>query len=208
MAACWYTRPRCLASSMTTNDSTEEKFLGPTPADVPLDYLPTRELTDEQFERAKDIARARSRSYEQIEGGQICGDQTNFDAHLTGTVGEVAFAVETGSHVDDTVYQDGDDGYDFRFGALTIDTKTTATHVERPSLLVPVEPTPTANLYFFLHRIDTRTVRFIGFATRFGVTDRTPVREPGDILNYVIPQNELWLPPGIEAVLADDSLVR
>jgi len=190
---------------MSKNDLSEEKALGPTPADVPVDHLPTIELTDTQFQRAKQIARSRSNSYDDINGGRICGDQTSIDAHLTGVVGEMGYAIETDSCIDNSVYEYGDGGHDFQSGSITIDVKTTSTHLERPSLIVSVEPEPTADLYFLLHRIDKHTVRIIGFATRATVIVRKPVRKPGDTLNYVIPRDELWLPPGLEEPLDDDT---
>ncbi len=188
---------------MINNDPSEQKPLGLTPADVSLNLLPTVELTDEQFDRAREIAHSRNKSYERIDGGRICGDQTSFEAHLTGVVGEMAIAIQTGRCIDESIYQYGDGGSDFQ-DSVEIDAKTTTTHVERPSLIVPVEPSPTADLYHLLHRIDTRTVRIIGFATHATVTDRTPVREPGDSLNYFVPPDELWLPPEIREDLGED----
>jgi hypothetical protein len=190
---------------MRDNDPTEDKPLGPTPADVPLNRLPTVELTETQFQRAKEIARERSRSYEKIDGGRLCGGQTSLEAHLTGIVGELGYAIESDSCIDDSIYEYGDHGHDFRSSSLTIDCKTTSTHLDRPSLIVPVEPEPTADLFFLLHRIDTRTVRIIGFATYATVTDRTLSRKPGDALNYVIPQGDLWLPPGLEETPDDEA---
>jgi len=190
---------------MTNNDPSEEKPLGPTPADVPINRLPTVELTDKQLQRAKEIARSRSQSYASINGGRVCGDQTSIEAHITGVIGEMGYAIDTDSCIDGSVYQYGDNGYDFESGPITIDTKTTSTHLDRPSLIVPVEPEPTADLFFLLHRIDTRTVRIIGFATYATVTDRTPAQKPGDALNYVIPQGDLWLPPGLEKTPDDEA---
>lgn len=190
---------------MRENDPAEEKPLGLTPADVPIDRLPTIELTETQFQRAKTIARARKESYERINGGQVLGNQTSFDAHLTGAVGEVAFGVETGSPVDDAVYRDGDNGYDFSFGSITIDTKTTATHIERPELIVRADPEPEADVYFLLHRVDSRTIRVVGYTTGRVVKNRTPRRSPSVTLNYVVPQEELRLLPGLEETIVGDS---
>lgn len=191
---------------MNKYDPTGQKAPGPTAADVPIESLPTVELTEDQFKHAQEIAQSRSRSYDEIDGGRICGDQSGMEAHLTGVVGELAYAIRTGNSIDDTVYRYGDGGADFRNNNnIRIDVKTTATHLERPSLIVPTKPDPNADLYFSLHRIDTRTVRFIGFATRATVADHNPVRKPGDSLNYVIPQNELWLPPNLNEDRPDDS---
>lgn len=187
---------------MTRYTTVTHKIRASTPADVPVARLPVIELSESEFERAEEIAGARSQSYEEIDGGRVCGDQSSQEAHLTGAVGEVAFASATGSRVDRQIYDDGDGGFDFRFGDMTIDTKTTATHIDRPSLLVPAKPAPEADVYILLHRIGTCTVQVLGYASRAVVTDRSPIRHPGKRRNYVIPQTELRLPPGVAEDLA------
>ncbi len=182
---------------MSQNNLSREKSPGPTPADVPIEALPTVELSTAQFARAEEIAQSRSDSYIPINGGRVCGNQSSTDAHLTGVVGELAYAIHYDESIDSEIYEHGDNGYDFSPGSLTIDTKTTATHIEHPSLIVPVEPRPTADLYFFLHRIEERKVRIIGFTTLATVLDQTPIRKPGDNLNFVVPQTELRLPPDL-----------
>jgi hypothetical protein len=181
---------------MTNNDPAENKPLGPTPADVPLSKLPTVTLTDDQLRDAQRIAEARNESYDKIDGGRVCGDQTSTDAHTTGVIGELVYATRYNDEIDDSVYSYGDSGYDFS-GTITVDVKTTGTHLDRPALIVPVDPVPTADLYFLVHRIGEKTARIIGFATHATVTDQTPVRKPGTDLNYVVEQDELWLPPDL-----------
>ena len=188
---------------MSQHVPTGEKIPEPTAADVPLHAFPTVELSEEQFQRAREIAESRNQTYEPIDGGRVCGDQTSGDVHLTGVVGEMAYAALTGNDVDESTYEYGDGGYDFESGSITIDTKTTQTHIDRPSLIVPIEPEPVADLYFLLHRIDTRTVRVIGFATYGTVTNHRPIRKPGDTLNYVVPQSELHLPPTLRVKIQD-----
>lgn len=192
-----------LTSSMTDNDPPENKCLGPTPADVPLNKLPTVTLTDDKLQDAQRIAEARNRSYDKIDGGRVCGDQTSTDAHTTGVIGELVYATRYNVQIDDSVYSYGDDGYDFS-GAITVDVKTTETHIDRPGLIVPTEPAPAADLYFLVHQIGEKTGRIIGFATRATVTDRTPVRKPGNDLNYVVEQDELWLPPDLNEEHPDE----
>jgi len=189
---------------MTDNDPTEDKPLGPTPADVPLNALPVVELTDDQLQHAQRIAKARNQSYDSIDGGRVCGEQSSTEAHLTGAVGELAYAIQYDEKIDESIYAYGDGGRDFISGPITIDTKNTRTHIDRPALVVPVEPEPTADVYFLLHQIDEQTVRIIGFATIATVTDREPVRKPGDTLNYVVPQDELWLPPDLREDCPDE----
>jgi len=180
---------------MTNNDPPENKSLGPTPADVPLNKLPTVTLTDDELQDAQRIAEARNGSYDKIDGGRVCGDQTSADAHTTGVIGELVYATHYNDQIDDSVYSYGDGGYDFVSGTITVDVKTTGTHLDRPALIVPADPVPTADLYFLVHQIGEKTARIIGFATRATVTDRLPVRRPGNDLNYVVEQDELWLPP-------------
>lgn len=182
---------------MSLNNLPGEKSPGPTPADVPIEALPTVELTTAQMVRAEEIAQSRNDSYASINGGRVCGNQSSTDAHLTGVVGELAYALHYDESIDTEIYEYGDGGYDFSPGSLKIDTKTTATYINRPSLIVPVEPSPRADLYFFLHRIEERKVRIIGFATRATVVDQTPIRKPGDDLNFVVPQSDLRLPPDV-----------
>lgn len=182
---------------MRDNDPTEEKPLGQTAADVPLKTLPTVELTDDQIQQAERIANARDRSYNPIGGGRVCGEQSRTEAHRTGVIGEIAYATRYNKQIDESVYTYGDGGSDFAAGPVTIDIKNTQTHMDRPALIVPADPEPTADIYFLLHQIDTQTVRIIGFATNATVTDREPVRRPGDTLNYMVPQEELRLPPDV-----------
>ena len=182
---------------MSSNDPSEDKTLGPTAADVSVDDLPTVTLTDEQLQEAQQIAKARNESYSDIDGGRVCGDQTSTDAHITGVIGELIYATRYDAQIDDSIYSYGDDGYDFVSGPLTVDIKTTSTHIDRPALIVPTEPIPTADLFFLVHQIGERTGRIVGFATHATVVDRTAVRRPGNDLNYVVPQDELWLPPDL-----------
>jgi hypothetical protein len=182
---------------MTDNDPPGNKGLGPAPADVPLDRLPTVILTDDQLQDAQRIAEARNESYNEIDGGRVYGDQTSTDAHTTGAFGELVYATRYNAQIDDSVYARGDDGYDFTSGPLTIDVKTTGTHIDRPALIVPTDPEPIADLYFLVHRIEEEVGRIIGFATHATVVNRIAIPKPGDNLNYVVGQDELWLPPDL-----------
>lgn len=189
---------------MTDYDPFGEKPPGQTPADVPLNALPVVELTDDQLQHARRIAQARNQSYDSIDGGRVCGEQSSTDAHTTGAVGEIAYAIQYDEQVDESIYAYGDGGRDFTAGPIEIDTKNTRTHIDRPALVVPVEPEPTADVYFLLHQIGEQTVRIVGFATIATVMDREPVPKPGDTLNYVVPQDELWLPPDLQEEHPDE----
>jgi hypothetical protein len=187
---------------MTDNNSPEDKRLGPSPADVPLNELLTVELTNGQLQDARRVAEARNESYQRINGGRVCGNQTSKNAHVTGVFGELVYANQYDEQVDNSVYARGDNGYDFA-GPLTIDVKSTGTHIDRPALIVSTEPKPVADLYFLVHRIEEQVGRIIGFATRSTVVDRTAIRKPGDELNYVVEQEELWLPPDMRDQVDD-----
>ena len=182
---------------MTNNDPPGQIPSGQTAADVPIDLLPVVELTDDQYERAKQLAHRRNKSYNSIDGGRIYGSQTSADAHCTGVVGELAYAIKNGLCIDESVYEYGDTGYDLTDTGLTIDTKTTSTQLDRPDLIVPVEPAPSADLFVLLHRIAPQTVRIVGTATYADVVDQEPEKKPGNDLNFVVPQSELRLPRGL-----------
>jgi len=189
---------------MPKQEPPEDKSLGQTPADVPLDLLPVVELTDDQYNRAEQIAQDRNRPYNSISGGRVCGEQSSKGAHLTGAIGEVAYAIKNNDSVDESVYTYGDGGYDFQEGNLLIDVKTTATDMQRPSLVVPKDPEPSADLFFLLHRFDEQSVRIIGFATLATLTDRDAVPRPGDDLNFIVPQDELWTPPSLDQAAVEE----
>ncbi|MFC7028510.1 hypothetical protein ACFQH8_15980 [Halomicroarcula sp. GCM10025710] len=179
---------------MRQNESLREVSLGKTPADLPL-AAPCVKLTDQQLQDARGIAYRRSRSYESIDGGQVHGEQSYRDAHLTGVVGELAVAQLYDGRIDRDVYEHGDEGHDLIFGRTTFDVKTTkTTALSRPDLIVPVDPTPIADYYFLTHWVEEHRVRVIGYASRGTVLDREPRRFPGETLNYVVPPTELQTP--------------
>jgi len=191
---------------MPKQEPPEHKSLGQTAAEVPLDLLPVVELSDEQYSRAQQIAQQRNRSYQSIDGGRVCGQQSSEDAHLTGAVGETAYAAQNDVCIDESVYDYGDAGYDFQEGNLQIDVKTTATDMQRPSLVVPKDPEPSADLYFLLHRFEEQSVRIFGFTTLATLTERDAVPRPGDDLNFIVTQDELWSPPSLNQRVVEECL--
>ena len=168
-----------------------------SPAEVPLESLPTVELTDDQLEYARKIAERRISSYDRSKNARVCGEQTHLDAHVTGAVGEVAFALHYGSPMNTIDLPQGDNGYDFSIHGHSIDTKTTAAGMTRPDLLIPAKPKPAADLYFLLHRISDWLVRIVGYASNDQVLQSKPRHFPADIKNYVLAQDELTLPPDL-----------
>lgn len=179
-----------------THAQVEISLATTSPADVPIELLPVVEFNDDQISEAKDLARKRSNSYREIEGGQLFGDLSCSDAHLVGIVGELAIAELYGGQIDDRCHQRGDDGFDLNFGSHSVDVKTTRTQaLDRPDLLVSPHPEPCADLYFLTHWFDRNRVRIIGYATRSNVVSREPIRYPGESPNHVVPPDELLLPP-------------
>lgn len=169
---------------------------GRSPATVPLDQLPTVKFTDKGYRVAKHIAAARILSYESIDGEAAYGNQSDFDAHLTGILGEIAVATSLDGTFDDGVYIYGDDGFDVKlWGDYTGDVKTTETDLELPDLIVRSNPRPTADLYILCHRIDELTIRMIGYTDLETVLEKEPERFPGTRLNHIVPPEELWMLP-------------
>jgi hypothetical protein len=180
---------------MTRNESPREISPGPTPADVPLTDLPIIDLTAQQLKDAEQIAHQRSKSYEDIDGRRLYGEQANQDAHLTDVVGELAIAELYGGTIDREINEKGDDGHDLVFEGTTIDVKATrTTSLTRPDLIVPTDPAPAADYYYLVHWFDERCVRIIGYASRDRVLSREPEQFPGTTVNYVVPPAELFPP--------------
>ncbi len=177
---------------MTRNESYRQISRGPTPGDVPLSDLPVIELSEQRLTEARKIARQRSESYADIDGGRLHGDQTSQDAHLTGVIGELAVAELYGGSIDREIYEGGDDGYDLLFDGTSIDVKTTqTTALTRPDLIVPTDPAPTADYYYLVHWLEQDSARIVGYASQECVLDRESRCFPGATQNYVIPPTEL-----------------
>jgi len=181
---------------MIYKEPSQEVTHGPTPADISIGNLPTVKLTEQQLQRASQIARQRNDTYQKIDGGRVCGEQESYDAHLTGVVGELAVAVQYDGTIDSQTYETGDDGYDLCFGECTIDVKATRTTSRtRPNLIVSADPTPSAAFYYLTHWVEDRLVRIVGYAPQSRVLDREPRQFPGQTLNYIVPPEELFRPP-------------
>lgn len=180
---------------MSQNESTREVSLGPTPADVPISDFPVVQLTDQQLQEAKRVAFGRSESYECIDGGRVYGEQSCQDVHLTGVIGELAVAQLYDGSIDREVYDRGDGGHDLVFDQTTIDVKTTqTTALTRPDLIVPTDPSPSADYYYLVHWFETHTARIVGYTSQDCVIDREPRCFPGTTENYVISPSELAIP--------------
>lgn len=180
---------------MTRNESYRQISRGPTPGDVPLSDLPVIKLSEQKLTEARKIARQRSESYANIDGGRLHGDQTSRDAHLTGVVGELAVAELYSGSIDRGIYERGDEGYDLLFDGTSIDAKTTqTTALTRPDLIVPTHPAPPADYYYLIHWFETHSARVVGYASQDCVLDCEPRYFPGATQNYVIPPSELAIP--------------
>lgn len=151
---------------------------------------PVVTLSEQEFEICWHIAAARTLSYEGV-SDEPFGEQNQFQAHLTGTLGEAAVAQATRSQMDDAVYIYGDPGRDLDLWGHAADVKTTATHLQKPDLIIGAEQSLDAELYVLAHRISERQIRLLGWADADTVTDRQPEREPGTTLNYIVPFREL-----------------
>ena len=180
---------------MYQNEPLKKVSHGTTPVDVSLSDFPIVNLTEDQLREAKRIACHRSESYESIDGGQVYGEQSCQDVHLTGVIGELAVAQLYGGTIDREIYERGDNGHDLVFDQTTFDVKTTQTDAtSRPDLIVPVDPNPAADYYFLSHWIDDQRVRVLGYASKNTVLGCEQRRFPGSTLNYVVDHEDLQVP--------------
>ena len=175
-----------------------EKSLGLTPADVPLDALPTIELDQDDIEQVVRLAEKRNGSA--ADEGVVFGGLDSLTSHQIGLLGELAVAKLYGINVDTGAYQGGDDGKDHSLLDLDIDVKTTATtKVRRPELLVCAYKPLRADLYVRAHVIDwsasSACVRIIGCASTEIVEEQTPRCHPGSTKNYVVAPDEMTFLP-------------
>lgn len=175
------------------HDSDKDRDRPPAPTDVDIDTLPVETLSDRLYRLAKLIAEARSITYEPISGGEIYGEQSSTDAHLTGAVGEIGVQKFIGK-IKQPIFLHGDPGYDLISDGSRLDVKSTATHMRIPDLLVPADQELVADVFFLAHRIEPQKIRLIGWAPRHVVAEREPKAFPGNSLNYVVPPEELYRP--------------
>ena len=179
---------------MTQKHLSREKSLGLTPADVPLEALPTVELDQEDIQRALRLAEKRNGSA--IDEGVVFGDRDALTSHQIGLLGELAVAELFGIDLDTGTYRWGDNGKDHSLFGLDIDVKATATKkVRRPELLVCADKPLRAELYVRAHVIDwdssSASVRIVGCATKETVEDQIPRCHPGSTKNYVVAPDEM-----------------
>ena len=182
--------------SMTQESLHRDESLGLTPADVPLEALPTVELTTEDIQRALELAEKRNGSYKAIDGGVVFGNQDALTSHQIGLLGELAVAKLYGIDLDTSTYRWGDNGKDHSLFGTDIDVKTTATKkIRLPELLVRSDKPLRAELYIRAHVIDwdssSARVRIIGCAAKKTVEDQNPRCHPGSTKNYVVAPDEM-----------------
>lgn len=159
-----------------------------------VEDFPVVELDDQEIEITKAIAYLRTYTYEDINGGVVHGDQSPFEAHFVGAMGEIAVAKylpSTSITQIDTLHENGDGGFDLQADGTTIDVKTTQTNLRVPDLIVPETPHPSAERFILAHRFAGQKIRLMGSADRDVVLDH-PVREaPSDRRNYWVPAENL-----------------
>lgn len=143
---------------------------------------------------AKGIAKLRELVYEEIDGGTLYGSQSSYEAHLKGSMGELAVAQFLEDlHIEDVtaLHPYGDPGWDLSLNGGTIDVKCTGSSYPLPDLIVPAEPEPRADIYVLTHRISRQSVRLVGLATQEQVLMQPARREPGEELNHIVPPEDL-----------------
>lgn len=155
-----------------------------------IEDCPIVQLTEQEYEIGYHIAAARSISYEGVPE-ETFGTQDRFQAQLTGVLGEMAVAKATRSELDDRIYVRGDPGHDLCISGHPSDVKSTATHIQKPDLIVGVDQQFAAEIYVLAHRVGKREMRLLGWAGVDEVTDRQPERKPGTTRNYIVPFREL-----------------
>ena len=190
---------------MSKKHLAREKSLGLTPADVPLEALPTVELTTEDIQRALELAEKRNDSYKAIDGGLVFGNRDALTSHQIGLLGELAVAKLYGIDIDGSTYQRGDDGKDHSLFGVDIDVKATATEKVRcPDLLVRSDKPLRAELYIRAHVIDwdssSARVRIIGCASQEKIKEQTPDDQLFDVPNYIVNPEEMSFLPMLQPI--------
>jgi hypothetical protein len=155
-----------------------------------IEDCPVVSLSEQEFEICRHIAAARTISFQGV-SEEPFGSQDQYQAHLTGVLGEAALAQITRSEMDDAIYVYGDPGHDLKLWGHDSDVKCTATHLQKPDLIIGARQDLDAEIYVLAHRISERQIRLLGWAGEETITDRQPKRAPGSSLNYIVPFREL-----------------
>lgn len=146
--------------------------------------------------------------------GDLFGDRTATQAHKIGYLGELVVAMRLNLTFSMNISKDGDKGWDHTFYSdilsdLTIDTKTTATQINQPKLVVSAEDTPPADFFVLVHlRRDNEIARIIGFRDRLSIVSREPKMWPGQSLNYVLGWDELYPPRFFYPLVRNQAVLR
>jgi len=155
-----------------------------------INDCPVVRLSEQEYQICRHIAAARTISF-QGATDEPFGEQDQYEAHLTGVIGEAAVAQAARAEMDDAIYVYGDPGHDLDLWGHETDVKCTSTHIQKPDLIIGAEHDLDAEIYILAHRIDDRKVRLLGWADEATITDRQPKPEPGTDLNYIVPFREL-----------------
>jgi len=110
------------------------------------------------------------------------------DNHLTGKLGEQAFAnhVGIGGRLDTEVRADGGDGgSDLTYRGATIDVKTVGRHRSDPALTVDAYEPLRADYYVLASRVGQTDCRLIGYAPRQFVANAPIHNYQGDPYHFV-----------------------
>lgn len=163
---------------------------------IDVDELPVINLTEKENQIIHHIAKLRNLTYQDIDGGQVVGNQSSFQAHLTGARGEFAVAkyFDGLSSYDTNVFlPHGDGGVDFYLAGEKIDVKTSATDMDVPDLLIPKNRPINSDWFVLAHVLNPSSVRIIGICSKEEVTNHPIRRAPGERRNYWIPPEDLNL---------------
>jgi len=163
-------------------------------SNVPIEELPTIELSDRWQQICYHIGKARALTYENYEGADQYNDKTLSKIHRIGVTGEIAMQILFGVEPEIYIARLGDEGFDFRSPAKnTVDVKSTKADTERPVLSVSAETEQFADVYALAHVLDWATVRPIGWVYGYEVRNRSskPFPTDEDKDSYVVKHDEL-----------------
>lgn len=181
-----------MSTQITTPD---QPTVTPRLGDLPDVTLPGCTIDENWMEIARLIARARYLSFRDADCSKTYGNQSGFDAHLTGVLGEMAVKRLLEEPQEQAIHIFGDGGADLRIGQRSADVKTTTTDAARPNLVIRADQPLRAELYILAHRHGENKVGVVGYTTREVVEAREPIEWPGDTLNYVVPWEDLHVFP-------------
>lgn len=183
-------------------------LLGETPSirgtDV-FDELKTVKLTDEDYADVKGIAVARLVAYKELTEDlqdnpyidDVAGKGAE-DIYTLGVEGEKVFSKAFGVNIDRKFTNSGDSNHDFVVNGVVIETK--ATRRSPPELLVRHDRIASGkydevNVFVLMWKLEDMKHAVVGYATYDEVVSKKPKMEPNDIINHIVPWDELHREP-------------